>query len=299
MSADQIGYVGLGNMGGALASRLQLTHSLIVHDINANSVSKMVEQGAHAAEDATDLARRCNVILICLPTSDHVRSVIFGERGLINGLRPGTMIIDQSTGDPAVTRAMAATLADRGVTLIDAPVSGGAKGAEAGTIAIMVGASLAQFQAASIILGAISANIHHAGELGAGQVMKLVNNLVSAAQRIMTIEGVALAAKNGVDPNKACEILLSGGARNAFLQTFMTTHVIKGDLFSGFTLGLMHKDVRLACEMASASGVPLFMGSQTREFYQMCVADQGYDAQVLNAALVMDRLAGTKVIPDI
>eukprot|EP00456_Euglypha_rotunda_P077664 TRINITY_DN734_c0_g1_i5.p1 TRINITY_DN734_c0_g1~~TRINITY_DN734_c0_g1_i5.p1 ORF type:complete len:164 (+),score=24.19 TRINITY_DN734_c0_g1_i5:122-613(+) len=163
----------------------------------------------------------------------------------------------------------------------------------------MVGASLAQFQAASIILGAISANIHHAGELGAGQVMKLVNNLVSAAQRIMTIEGVALAAKNGVDPNKACEILLSGGARNAFLQTFMTTHVIKGDLFSGFTLGLMQKDVRLACEMASASGVPLFMGSQTREFYQMCVADQGYDAQVLNAALVMDRLAGTKVIPDI
>ena len=294
-----IGYVGLGNMGGALARRLQLRHPLRVFDLDSASVQRTVDSGATACTSLAELASACDVILLCLPTSDHVRRAIFGEQGLAAAIRPGTLIVDQTSGDPLATRAMAEDLAKRGVDLIDAPVSGGAQGAQAGTIAIMVGASAQQYERIAPVLGAISSNVFHAGGVGAGQVMKLVNNLLSGALRLLTFEGVALAAKNGIDPAKACEILLAGGAKTAFLEKFMAPHIIKGNLSPGFTLGLMHKDVRLACQLGADSGVPMFFGGLAREIYQMCINEHGAEAQVHTAALVMDRLAGTQVVPPV
>ena len=297
MSAMNVGYVGLGSMGAALARRLQLQFPLLVYDLNPDAVQRMVDKGSTASPSLGDLASRCNVIVLCLPTSDHVRAAICGDNGLSTGLKPGTLIVDQTTGDPIATRAMADDLAKRGVQLIDAPVSGGAQGADAGTIAIMVGAAPEQYARAHALLAKISSNVFHAGGVGAGQVIKLVNNMLSAAQRLLTFEGVALAAKNGVDPQRACEILLAGGARNSFLEKFMGPQILKGNLSPGFTLGLMHKDVRLACELGSDSGVPMFFGNLTRELYQMCISEMGAAAQVHTAALVMDRLAGTHVVP--
>jgi 3-hydroxyisobutyrate dehydrogenase len=293
-----IGYVGLGNMGAALARRLQRQSSLQVFDLNDDAVQRFVNSGASACPSLAELATRCDVIALCLPTSDHVRAAIWGEHGLLGSLRSGTLLIDQTTGDPLATRAMAIDLAKRGVDLVDAPVSGGAQGAEAGTIAIMVGASPQQYARVHPILTTISPNVFHAGDVGAGQVIKLVNNMLSAAQRMLTFEAVALAAKNGLDPQKACEILLAGGARNAFLEKFMVSHILQGNLSPGFTLGLMHKDVRLACELGSNSGVPMFYGNLTRELYQMCISEMGPEAQVHTAALMMDRLAGTQVVPN-
>ena len=293
----KIGYVGLGNMGAALARRLQLQYPLFVYDLNDAAVEGMVEKGSTACTSPSDVASQCDVILLCLPTSDHVRAAIFGENGLVAALKSGTLIVDQTTGDPIATRAMAADLGKRGVDLIDAPVSGGAQGADAGTIAVMVGASPEQYGRIHPILGAISANVFHAGGVGAGQVMKLVNNVLSGAQRLLTFEAVALATKNGIDPQRACDILLAGGARNSFIEKWLAPQIIKGKLGSGFTLGLMHKDVRLACQLGSDSGVPMFFGNLAREFYQMCIAELGSDAQVHSAALVVDRIAGTQVVP--
>jgi 3-hydroxyisobutyrate dehydrogenase len=147
------------------------------------------------------------------------------------------------------------------------------------------------------VLECISRNLFHAGGVGAGHVMKLVNNHLSGAQRLLSLEAMALAVKNGIDPERACEILLAGGARNAFMEKFMAPHIIKGRLDVGFTLALMHKDMRQACDLGSASGVPLFFGNLAREFYQMCISERGGDAQVHTAALVMDRLAGTHMVP--
>ena len=293
----KIGYVGLGNMGGALARRLQLTYDLSVYDIDRTAVARMVEKGAKASSSLKELAASCEVILLCLPTSTHVREAIFGSNGLDTGLRPGTLLVDQTTGEPNATRSMAVDLAARGIALIDAPVSGGAAGADAGTIAIMIGAAPDELARAQPVLAAISGNLFHAGGVGAGQVMKLVNNHLSGAQRLLTLEAMALAVKNGIEPERACEILLAGGARNAFLEKFMAPHIIKGRLNVGFTLALMHKDMRQACDLGSASGVPLFFGNVAREFYQLCIGDQGGDAQVHTAALVMDRLAGTHMVP--
>jgi 3-hydroxyisobutyrate dehydrogenase len=292
-----LGYVGLGNMGGALARRLQLQRPLRVYDLNPAAAEALSNCGAQACDSLGELAAHCDVIYLCLPTSEHVRAAIFAEGGLVAGLRSGTLIVDQTTGDPALTRAMAGQLAARGVDLIDAPVSGGARAAEAGSIAIMVGAPAAAFERVRPTLELISPNVFHAGDVGAGQVIKLVNNMISAAQRLLTFEGVALAAKNGLDPDRVCEILLSGGARNAFLERFMAPLVVKGDLVSNFTLGLMHKDVRLACDLAAASNTPAFFAGLTRELYQMCISAMGADAEVNTAAILMDRLAGTHVVP--
>jgi 3-hydroxyisobutyrate dehydrogenase len=293
----EIGYVGLGSMGGALAGRLQLTHNLLVHDQNEAAVHRLMEAGSSAADSLTDLGGRCEVILLCLPTSDHVRAVLFGDDGLAAAVKPGTLIIDQTTGDPHLTRAMAEELGRRGVDLIDAPVSGGVRGAEAGTIAIMVGATQEQYDRALPILSAISPNVFHAGGVGNGHVIKLVNNVLSAAQRLLTFEGMALAAKNGVEPRTAQTILVASGGRNAYMEKIMGPNVLNGKLAAGFTLGLAHKDVRLACQLGVDSGVPMLLGNLTREIYQMCMNEMGRDAQVDTAALVVDRIAGTHVVP--
>jgi 3-hydroxyisobutyrate dehydrogenase len=174
------------------------------------------------------------------------------------------VIIDQTTGDPLATRAMANELSASGIHLVDAPVSGGIAGAQAGTIAIMVGADSEQFEVIRPVLEQISPNIFHAGGVGNGQVVKLVNNLMSGVQRLLTLEAVALAAKNGVEPAVAHEILMAGGARNAYLEKIFGPRVLQGDLNVGFTLGLMHKDVRLACDLARVSETPMFFGGLAR-----------------------------------
>lgn len=214
---------------------------------------------------------------------------------LAGALQSGALLVDQSTGDPKATQAMVTELALLGVALIDAPVSGGVAGAAAGTIAIMLGADAREQARIAPVLAAISPNVFHAGSVGAGQVMKLVNNLVSGVQRLMSLEGLALAAKNGIAPERACEILMAGGARNAFFDK-QAPHVLKGNLNVNFTLGLMHKDMRMACDLGAGSEVPLFFANQAREVYQMCINEMGAAAQVQVAALVMDRLAGTQVV---
>ena len=294
----QIGYLGLGVMGGALARRLQQSRRLVVFDLDPAAVARLVESGAEAARDPVDLAGRCEVIFVCLPTSDHVRKAIFGADGLAGGLRHGTILIDQTTGDPAATRAMARELEAMGVELVDAPVSGGAMGAEAGTIAVMVGASEAQFERLKPVFADISPNIFHAGGIGNGHVIKLVNNLISGVQRLLTQEGMALAAKNGVDPERAADILLAGGGRNAYMEKILAPRVLKGRLAVGFTLGLAHKDVRLACELGADTGVPTPFGDLAAALYQSFVDEAGYNAEVETSGLITEQRAGTRYIPE-
>jgi 3-hydroxyisobutyrate dehydrogenase len=296
-SAPSLGYVGLGNMGGPLAARLRLTRTLHVFDLNPAAVRRLTAHGALACASPRDLAERCDIILLCLPASDHVHAVIFGPDGLAAAAKPGTLIIDQTTADPAKTRVMAAELAQRGLELIDAPVSGGPQGAEQGTVAIMVGATPEQYARAEPILRALSPNLFHAGAVGAGHVAKLANNLLSAAHRAITVEALALAAKNGVQPAVMVDILLAGSGRNFFLERFVRSSIVTGKLATGFTLNFMHKDVALATQLGVQSGVPMFCGNTVREFFQVCINMMGRETEANTIALVMDQLAGTQVVP--
>jgi 3-hydroxyisobutyrate dehydrogenase len=293
----KIGYVGLGHMGGALARRIQLQRELQVFDLDAAAVQRLVEKGAVPCPSLAELGQRCDIVLLCLPTSDQVRTVLLGENGLAASLRRGSLVVDQTSGDPTATRAMAAELALRGIELIDAPVSGGPRGADAGTIAIMVGASDAQYERVLPILQTISPNILHAGGVGTGHVAKLANNLLSGGQRLMTLEAMALAVKNGISPDRAADIFPASSGRNYWAEHFLKSHIITGKLDSPFTLGLLHKDVRLACKLADDSGVSLFLGNQVKGYYQSAINELGEHAPVNTVALVLDRLSGAQVVP--
>ena len=291
-----IGYVGLGEMGGALARRLQLSRPLTVFDLNPEAVQGLVEAGAQAAESLPGLARECDVIFLCLPKSSHVRTAIFGEHGLAGSLMPGTLLVDQTTGDPAETRAISADLAKQDVTMIDAPVSGGAAGAKAGTIAIMVGAGAEDYAAVKPILDDISSNVFLAGDVGAGHTMKLVNNLLSGTQRALTLECIALAQKSGIAPTNAVRILMAGGARNVFLEKGIGPIIEDGDLGPPFSLELMHKDIDLACKVGNDAEMPLFFGSVTRELYRLAMNLAGKDAPVNTVTRVIEQVTGARIV---
>lgn len=293
----RIGYIGLGNMGGPLARRVLGEHKLAVFDMNPAAVQAFVEAGAVGCSSPRDLATRCDVLVLCLPTSNHVRDVLFGSEGIADSLAPGALVIDQTTGDPTATRVIAGELAQHSINFIDAPVSGSVARAEAGTIAIMVGASQQLFERALPVLSAISPQIFHVGNVGAGHTMKLVNNLVSFTQRLVTQEAVVLGAKNGIDPSVAADVLLVSSGRNTYVENDLKTAVLSGDLATNFSLGLTHKDVRLACQLGVDSGVPMFFGNIARDVYQMAITEHGAGASMDYANLLMDRIAGTSVVP--
>ena len=196
----QLGYIGLGNMGGALARRLMREHQLRAFDLRPEVLGRFAEFGAVPTQSAQWLARESEMVMTCLPTSAEVRDVLFGEGRVAEVLRPGQIIADMTTGDPGETREMAARLAEKGVHMIDAPVSGGPHGANAGTIAIMIGAPADLFAKVKPIFETISPNIFHTGNVGTGHVMKLVNNVISAGVRAVTFEALAMGIKNGFEP---------------------------------------------------------------------------------------------------
>jgi len=291
------GYIGIGHMGGALASRLQLSVPLHVFDLNPANIVKLVKVGAIACASNSEVGQQSDIVLLSLQTSDQVRQVIFGEKGLLEGMKRGGMIIDQTTGDPLATRKMAEELIPHGIDLIDAPVSGGPPGAAAGTIAIMVGATAEQYARAEPTLRAITSNLFHTGDLGTGQVIKIANNLLNAAQRLLTFEVFALAVKNGATPQKTWEVLAKSSGRNFMIEHTIPRHILSGKLFQGFTLGLMLKDVCLAQDLAKDSGVPMFFGSLTQALFRSVTNEYGVDGEVNLAVRMFEKMAQTTITP--
>ncbi len=289
-----LGYIGLGMMGGPLARRIVREHKLRVYDLSPDATAALVADGAQPAQDLTSLARESDIVMTCLPTSGHVREAIFGDGGLIEGLEPGNLIVDQTTGDPTETKAMAAELAERGIDMIDAPVSGGPGGANAGTIAIMIGGPEHLYEKARTYLQAISPNIFHCGDIGAGHTMKLINNVTAASIRIATYEGVAMGIKNGLTLDKMIEVLDKSSAQSS--ATKITLPRMRDGLPGTFALELLFKDVRLACQLGVDSGAPLMYSGLTREVLQTARQMLGPDAFSDDVIKVIERNAGVEVI---
>lgn len=287
-----VGYIGLGVMGGALAKRLLVSRPVQVFDLSAEAVASLVAAGATAAAGLKEIARDCDIIFLCLPRSRDVHRVIFGEGGLVEGLTPGTIIVDQTSGDPNETRKMAQSLAERSVQMIDAPVSGGAKGAEAGTIAIMVGGEAQALAKVRPIFEQISPNIFECGAIGAGQVMKLINNMVSTCNRFAMLEGVAMGKRNGLDLAVMTDVLNAGGARSKSSENMLPA-MVRGEPDSFFLLQLMLKDLNLATALATETGVPLQFGQLARGMLQAASNLLGPDANLFEISDYVASEAGT------
>ena len=288
----QLGYVGLGAMGGALARRLMRVHELRVFDRRAGVVAEFAENGAIAMENGAALAHASDIVLLCLPRSSDVREAIFGANGLADGLMPGKIVIDQTTGDPDETRAMAIELAETGATLIDAPVSGGPRGADAGTIAVMAGGPVNVFDTVKPVLETISPNVFHCGDTGNGHVMKLVNNTISASCRIATLEAVAMGRKYGLSLENMTEVLNEGSARNRTTE-IMLPNMVAGTQSSNFAMNLMVKDLTLATKLGGNCGAPMLIANMTRGLLHAGINRFGGDANMDEAATLIESLADT------
>jgi 3-hydroxyisobutyrate dehydrogenase len=275
----QLGYVGLGNMGAALARRLLRKDKMRVYDLRPEAMARLADQGGIASQSPRALAAESDLVMTCLPTSKEVQQAIFGSDGLASGLKQGSIVADMTTGDPNATREMAKELAKSGITLIDAPVSGGPHGADAGTIAIMVGAPAEAYARVQPVFETISPNIFHCGDVGTGHTMKLVNNVVAASVRMATFEAVTMGIKNGLSLETCARVLAKGSARS-YTTEITLPKFVKGELKTNFTLALMHKDVRLATELGVASASPMPVCSLVREIFQIALNEQGAESDV-------------------
>ena len=271
----EVGYVGLGSMGGGIVKRmLHNKQKLRVYDLSPERTADIAKLGGQPSQSLAALAAESDTICLCLPTSEHVRTAIFGDNGLAKGAKPGTIIADMTTGDPLQTKAMAAELAKQGVHLIDAPVSGGPAGAAAGTLAIMVGAPEALYQKIKPLFEKVSPNVYRMGDVGAGQTMKLVNNMLLAGCRALTFEVMALAVKNGLEPKLAGEVLQKSSGRNGTTERSLQS-TIDGEFPASFALGLMTKDVRLAAQLGRDTGVPMIIGRIVEELHNVAMNNHG------------------------
>ena len=292
-----VGFIGLGNMGAPLARRLCADHTLWVFDQSQTAVDTFTGADAQVAKSAAELAESVDIVLTCLPTSEDLRSLLFGDQQVASVLKAGTMLIDMTTGVPAITRDLSAKLALDGIDLIDAPVSGGPKGATAGTIAIIVGGSAAQFSRALPVLSSISCNVMHAGDVGAGHAVKAGNNLLNLVCRLATFEVVSLLVRAGVTPENAVAIIQKSSGRNYATEITLPDNILSGTLHQGFTMGLMHKDSSVALQMADDLNVPLPISTTAFANLKQAMNEHGQESDMSAVALTYENDSGARIRP--
>ncbi|MEU6647339.1 NAD(P)-binding domain-containing protein [Saccharomonospora sp. NPDC046836] len=288
-----VGFIGLGAMGAALAERLLLTRPVTVFDVRPDAVGALERAGATVAASAADLARDSDVVMICVPTSQIVRSVLFGPDGIADSLRPGAVVIDHTTGDPAETVDLGARLAERGTALVDAPVSGGTRGAKAGTLAVICGGPEDEFARLRPVLAAISPNIVHCGRTGAGHAAKLVQNAIAACNRYLTLEAIAVACRAGADLGTIREAVVAGDAWNGGAERILDA-LPHDRPTTDFQIGLMVKDLRLAVQLGLGTGVPMPLTGLVQAQFQACVDEHGYTANLDVIARSVESSAGLR-----
>ena len=266
----KIGFIGVGNKGGPLCRNniKKTNHTVTVFDLNPDSVKTCTDLGATAGKSVAELAAGSEVIMTSLPMPKDVEAVALGAGGILENAKPGTVYFDLSTNALTNVRAIAAKLKEKGITMLDAPVSGGTIGAEAGTIAIMVGGDKAVFDAHLPMLQSFGANVLHMGELGTGTIAKLVNNMMAFCNMAAAAEGMMLGAAAGIDPDKLRQVI-SNSSGNSSAYRLFSDRVLKGNFKASFALDLAYKDTHLALELSDQLGVPTPMGATTHNLMRL------------------------------
>jgi 3-hydroxyisobutyrate dehydrogenase len=260
----KVGYVGLGAMGSSLSKHLTDVFDLTVFDRNPVAVSALIAQGAKQASSGAELARACDVIVLCLPRTSDVQEALFGLNGLAEGLSPGKLVIDQTSGIPRETAAIAATLASRGVATVDAPVSGGIPAAQNRKVTVIAsGADAAWAIAEPVLLAMTNSVFRCSNRVGDGQALKLVNNAIGAGYRMATLELVALGRKMGLSLSRLVKTLNEGQGAN-FTTRHMLVGVMEGRSTTNFALALMIKDLDAALSLGAETASPMPMTSGAR-----------------------------------
>jgi len=273
----EIGFVGLGEMGRRMALRLlKVGFSLAVHDLRPDAVAELAAEGvrpagARAAKDAAELARDCRTIALSLPDTAAVESVLLGSGGLGSRLAAGTVVIDFGTTHPLFTRRAAAEMAERGVTLLDAPVSGMAERAEAGTLTVMVGGDEEMFERARPVFEAVGEKVVYMGAPGNGQLAKMTNNVLFNISCAAMAEILPMAVKMGLDAEKICSVVSSSTGQSRGFD-FFSALVLARDFVPGYPMESARKDMDAVMEIARELELPLPVTSGAMETYEAALA---------------------------
>jgi 3-hydroxyisobutyrate dehydrogenase-like beta-hydroxyacid dehydrogenase len=251
-----VGFIGLGTMGRPMARNiLAKGHRLIVYDVQAAAVSALAEAGAAVARTPREVAEGSEIVITMLPDAPDVERAALGADGVAAGIRPGSVYVDMSTIDPATTRKVGAAIAARGAAMIDSPVGKTADAAVAGTLTLMVGGPADVVARCRPVLDCMGTDFFHCGELGAGQTMKLINNLLASAIGAASVEALVTGTKAGLALATMLSVLHTTMAWNNQLAIAMPKRSLAGDFQPGFMMKLAHKDCRLALQMAESLGV--------------------------------------------
>ncbi|MEZ4682146.1 MAG: NAD(P)-dependent oxidoreductase [Caldilineaceae bacterium] len=298
LMTERIGFIGLGIMGlGMARNLLKAGFPVCAWNRTASKAEGLAGEGATVGATPADVAAQSDIIITCVSDTPDVEAVILGENGVIHGAKAGALVVDCSTISPQATQVIAEKLAAKGVKMLDAPISGGSEGAANGTLSIMVGGDAADFERAMPAFEAMGKTITHVGGTGAGQTVKLVNQVLVVGNCLAMCEALLLAQAGGVDLQKAFDAV-SKGAAGSWMFTNRAPQIINRDWRPGFTVALQQKDLRLVLEAADQLGVPLPGTGLIFQFYRTLEA-QGL-SQEGNHALVkaLENLAGFEVSGD-
>ena len=294
MAEETIGFVGTGRMGGPMAGRLlDAGYSLSVYDVQSEATKPLVARGARLAKSPAEVASSADIVLTSLPTPDIVKAVALGPDGIIAGNR-ASIVIDLSTTGPGAAKLIAEGFKPR-KTLVDAPVSGGVKGAANGTLAVMVSCPKATYERVEPILKNFGKLFYTGDKPGTAQTAKLANNLMAAAALVITSEAVAMGVKGGVDAKVLIDIINASSGRNSASEDKFPRAVLPGTFDFGFTTGLSYKDVRLCVDEAEAMGVPMVCGSVVRQMLAITNAKYGPSSDFTSIAKVLEEWAGVEM----
>ena len=295
MSQQNVGFIGVGRMGGPMARRLlEAGYGVTIYDTSEAALAGLEKLGARRAESPAAVASAAEIVIGSLPTPPIVQAVALGPKGVIEGTQV-KIFIDVSTTGSVYAKRIAEGLAKKGIVQVDAPVSGGVKGAENGTLAVMVSCSDEIYARVQAILAVIGKLFHVGKEPGQGQTMKLMNNLLSATAMAISSEAVVMGVKAGLDPQMIVDVINAGSGRNSATQDKIPRCVIPRTFDFGFALALLNKDVRLCMEEADAMGVPMIVGNSVRQLLAITAVTEGPNADMTDVVKSVERWAGVKV----
>ncbi|HEX3860104.1 MAG TPA: NAD(P)-dependent oxidoreductase [Stellaceae bacterium] len=296
--SGKVGFIGLGAMGGPMALNL-VKHgfSLVVHDIDASKLTPLTAVGAAVEASPAAVAAAVDRTICIVETTDQAEQVIIGGDGIITTAKPGHTVLCMSTIDPFAAQRFAKALAERGIAMLDAPVSGGTVRAKSGELSIIVGGAAETYAACEDLFRAMGKNLFHVGDLGHGLAMKLLNNMLGQIQTVAIAEALVFGVKAGLDPHKIYEVIrVSTGASVQFENR--VPRMLKRDFAPGGTIDISFKDQELETAFAKRLGVPLLLANVSQQVYQMGRA-AGLNKKDGSAIVtVLEQLAGVKIVPE-
>ncbi len=293
--AGKVGFIGLGAMGGPMALNLaKAGFKLVVHDIDQSKTAPLRAKGAELAGNAEAVAAAVDRTILIVETTEQAELVIAGERGIIGSAKPGHIVVCMSTIDPFAARNLADRLKEKGIAMVDAPVSGGTGRAQSGELSVIVGGDKEVVARCEDLFAAMGNRTFHVGPLGSGLAMKLVNNMLVQVNTVAVAEALVLGVKAGLDPQTIYEVVrVSTGASAAW--ELRVPRILKGDYEPGGTIDISYKDQELETAFAKRLGVPVLLANVTQQVYQMARA-QGLNKQDGAAVVkIFEQMAGVKV----